>query len=169
MSESSLPEPTAEYADLDGDGYQESALLDTDGDGLVDTLLSDLDGDGDADVAGFDNVADGEFVPDVVAIDVDGDGDADVVADDTDLDGVFDTTTYDPGVAVEDANPYGAASGGYAGGDDSGDGGGYGGGDASGDTSVVTGEGGDAIYSGPDGLSFSGTDSAGNSYSFDAS
>ena len=163
MSESSLPEPTAEFADLDGDGYQESALLDTDGDGLVDTVLSDVDGDGDADVAGFDNVADGEFVPDVVAVDVDGDGDADVVADDTDLDGVFDTTTYDPGVAVEDANPYGTGSAEAAPytGHESGGG--------SGDTSVVTGEGGDAIYSGPDGLSFSGTDSSGNSYSFDAS
>ena len=153
-------EPTAEYVDVDGDGYEESAVLDTDGDGYVDTVLSDTDGDGEVDLAAFDNDPDGEFVADVVAVDVDGDGDADVVADDTDLDGVFDTTTYDAGVPVEDANPYGP-SGGYAEpGAEAASGSGQG--------SVIAGEGGDALYVDPDGgVSFSGSDSAGGTYSYD--
>ena len=62
----------------------------------------------------------------------------------------------------------GAGGFGKGGGDEGGGEGGFGkgGGETLGNGS---GEGGDAIYSGPDGLSFSGTDSAGYSYSFDAS
>lgn len=174
MSESYVPEPyVVEAVDTDGDGYQETTVLDSDGDGLADTALVDVDGDGYADVAAFDNVADGEFVADVVALDVDGDGYADVVADDTDLDGVFDSVTHPVDTPLTDANPYGATghhpgtdegttySGPFEGGAEAAPGG-------TGEGRVIAGEGGDAIYVDPDGgVSFSGSDLAGNSYSYD--
>lgn len=108
MSDCTMPDPAVptEIADLDGDGYAESTLIDTNTDGQVDTILSDLDGDGVADLAQFDNNPDGTFVADVIAADADGDGAADVVFDDLDYDGTFDTATRGTGVPLADANPY---------------------------------------------------------------
>ena len=168
MSESFNVEPYAvEFVDTDGDGYQETTVVDSDGDAVIDTALVDSDGDGYDDVAVFDNVPDGEFVPDVVAVDVDGDGYADVVSDDIDLDGIPDTETHPAGVALADANPYGAApygaelTGEPAVGSGSGEG--------SGEGSVITGEGGDAIFVDPDGsTSFSGSNTAGDTFSFES-
>jgi hypothetical protein len=158
MSESFSVEPYAvEFVDTDGDGYQETTVVDADGDAVLDTAL-----DGYDDVAVFDNVPDGEFVADVVAVDVDGDGYADVVSDDTDLDGIFDTETHPAGVALADANPYGAELTGEPAVDS-------GSGSGSGEGSVITGEGGDAIFVDPDGsTSFSGSNTAGDTFSFES-
>lgn len=71
-----LPDVGNEYtADLDGDGYEESILIDSNLDGNIDVVASDLDGDGQIDAV----VADTDF-----------DGEADVFVQDTNADGVAD-------------------------------------------------------------------------------
>ncbi|GAA3237913.1 hypothetical protein GCM10017691_37490 [Pseudonocardia petroleophila] len=94
-------------ADLDGDGYYETNLLDSNEDGELDTVLVDIQGDRYVDIAAFDNTpGDGTFVADVIALGFDGDGLADVVLDDTDLDGIFETVIDGGDEVLANANPY---------------------------------------------------------------
>lgn len=67
--------------DLDGDGYEETMLLDRDGDDVADAALYDLDGDGlvDATVVVID--VDGDGVAEFAVYDLDGDGLPDLVVD----------------------------------------------------------------------------------------
>ena len=66
----------AETADLDGDGYEESVLIDSNIDGDVDIIAADLDADGEIDTVVADTDFDGEA--DKIVQDTDGDGLADL-------------------------------------------------------------------------------------------
>lgn len=81
--------------DLDGDGYEESVLIDADQDGEIDMVASDTTGDGQIDFVVADTDGDGEA--DLMAEDTDGDGEVDVIAADTTGDGEFDY--------IEEVNP----------------------------------------------------------------
>ena len=76
-----IPDQVLASVDLDGDGIEESLLLDTDGDGFEDAMITDFNGDG---------------IIDQIAVDLTGNGIADVIAD-TNYDGTFDfvETFYD--------------------------------------------------------------------------
>lgn len=104
-------------ADFDGDGVNDTIMIDADGDGLAETTVSqdpsggldvlsdtdadgiydtaslDSDGDGAADTIEYDTTGDG--VIDFVDYDTDGDGLVDVTSGDADGDGVVDTTATD--------------------------------------------------------------------------
>ncbi|GAA3249800.1 hypothetical protein GCM10017691_61090 [Pseudonocardia petroleophila] len=104
-----------ELTDADGDGYQETTLVDQNADGVVDVELVDRDGDGYDDYAGFDNTPeDHRFQADVIAYDTAEEGGrdhrTDVVYDDRDFDGTFtgpdDTASHNYTGPVANANPY---------------------------------------------------------------
>ncbi len=78
-------------ADLDGDGVNETIMIDSDGDGLAETVVSP-NSSGGLDVT---SDTDGDGVYDRVSRDTDGDGVSDTMESDTDGDGVIDTVEYD--------------------------------------------------------------------------
>ena len=81
------------YADFDGDGYSESALVDTDGDGIDDTIVQDFTGDGIVDTIAYD--VDGDGFSETSASDLDQDGTVDTYFTDVDEDGVRDIAVSD--------------------------------------------------------------------------
>jgi hypothetical protein len=116
-------EMVAETVDIDGDGYEESVLLDSNDDGEIDVVASDFDGDGEIDTVVADTDFNGE--PDVIiqetnteeveelyasqssetydaqeqaemeTADLDGDGYEESILADTNADGVVDTVASD--------------------------------------------------------------------------
>jgi len=77
-----IPDVGNEYtADLDGDGYEESLLIDSNLDGEIDIVASDLDGDGYIDAVVADTNFDGEA--DEYVMDTNADGVADIAESST--------------------------------------------------------------------------------------
>ncbi|MGY1810880.1 hypothetical protein ACI8AF_26225 [Blastococcus sp. SYSU D00669] len=83
--------------DDDGDGADDTWVLDGDADGSTEAVAVDRDGDARPEVWAFDRDADGAV--EEVAVDSDGDGTADATAADTDRDGRLDAGTASPVVA----------------------------------------------------------------------
>ncbi|GAA0965896.1 hypothetical protein GCM10009555_006430 [Acrocarpospora macrocephala] len=92
---------TSDLADVDGDGYYETAAVDTNSDGVVDAAVSDLDGDGDIDMEAYDTDGDGRV--DTAILDTDNDGIADTALFDTDSDGQPDVVAVTIPPTADDA------------------------------------------------------------------
>lgn len=86
-------EPEMESADLDGDGYEESILVDSNSDGEIDIVGSDTNMDGEIDAVAADTDFDGDI--DLVGEDTTGDGQIDMVYEDTNNDGEVDRISMD--------------------------------------------------------------------------